>query len=161
MILGAGVPVAAWSYTRLRPPPPVTPLGSGYDQIDKWLLEHHRLPPLDRERVRKAVGRGCQVDNPVLASAAHDLAAQVLAGKFRVLRLLPVLGWVNIMMAVGFAAVGIVLLVTSHDAGGFVVAALAVINCGLFTFVGVMRVWSVKKIRDKATMALRANESSS
>src|SRR6266568_7411379 len=43
VILGVGVPIAAWSYTRLHSPPPVTPLGTGYDQIDKWLLEQHRL----------------------------------------------------------------------------------------------------------------------
>jgi hypothetical protein len=157
VILGVGVPIAAWSYTRLHSPPPVTPLGTGYDQIDKWLLEQHRLPPLDRERVRKAVGQGCQVDNPVLASAAHDLAAQILAGKFRVVRLLPVLGWVNMIAAVGFAAVGLVLLAASHNAGGFVLATLALIDCGLFTFVGLVRVRSVKKIRDRATMAQQAN----
>lgn len=161
VILGVGVPVTAWSYTRLRSPPPVTPLGTGYDQIDKWLLERHRLPPLDRERVRRAVDRGRQVDNPALASAAHDLAAQILAGKFRALRLLPALGWINILMAAGFAATAIVLLVTSHETGGFVLAALAFVDCGMLTFVGLKWTRSVKKIRDKAAAALQANEGSS
>jgi hypothetical protein len=114
MILSVGVPIGAWSYTRLRPPPPVSRLGTGYDPIDKWLLQRHSLPPLDRERVRTAVFQGRQVDDPTLAPAAHDLAVKVLTGGFRVLRLSPVLGWANMFMAVGFAAAGLVLLITWH-----------------------------------------------
>src|SRR5260370_41987409 len=101
VIIGVGLPVAAWGYTRLHPPPPVSRLGTGYDQIDKWLLHQHRLPPLDREQVRKAVFQGRQVNNPALASAAHDLAAKVLTGGFRGLRLSRVLGWADLMGAIG------------------------------------------------------------
>jgi len=137
VILSVGVPVAAWGHTRLRPPPPVSPLGTGYDQIDKWLLDRHKLPPVSRERVRKAVGGGRRVDNPALAAAARDLAAQILAGKFRVLRLVPVLGWFNMMMAIGFAALGIVLIATSHHPAGFAFGILDLFDCALFTFVGV------------------------
>lgn len=125
VILGVGVPISAWSYTRLRPPPPVSRLGTAYDPIDKWLLQRHSLPPLDRERVRTAVLQGNQVDDPALAPAAHDLAATVLAGGFKVLRLSPVLGWVNMVMAVGLAVTGIVVLVASHQAGGLALGVLA------------------------------------
>ena len=63
VILAIGVPIGAWGLTRLRPPPAVTSLGAGYDSIDKWLLKKHSLPPLERERVRAAVGR-----SPILLS---------------------------------------------------------------------------------------------
>ncbi len=55
VILGVGLPVAAWWHSRRHPPPPVTRLGTGYDRIDKWLLRHYQLAPLDRDRVRTAV----------------------------------------------------------------------------------------------------------
>jgi hypothetical protein len=147
VILSVGVPVAAWGYTRLRPPPPVSPLGTGYDQIDKWLLDRHELPPLKRARVRKAVGGGRRVDDPALAAAARDLATQILAGKFQVPRLISVLGWFNMMMATGFAALGVFLIVASRHPAGFAFGILGLLDCGLYTLVGVKRLRWLQQIR--------------
>jgi hypothetical protein len=118
VILSVGLPIGAWRHTRLRPPPPASRLGTGYDQIDKWLLRYHSLLPLDRERVRKAVFQGRQIDNPALAPAAHDLAAKVLGGGFRALRASRALWWANMIMAIGLAAAGIVLLIISPAPNG-------------------------------------------
>ncbi len=102
-ILGLGVPIGAWIYTRRRPLPPVSRLGTGYDPIDQWLLHRHGLPPLDRARVRRAVFEGRQVGDPALAPAARDLAAKVLAGDFGARHMAPALAWFNMVMAAGFA----------------------------------------------------------
>jgi len=157
-VLGVGVPVGAWSYTRLRPLPPVSRLGTGYDPIDRWLLEHHGLPPLDRERVRVAVFQGRQVDDPALAPAAYDLAAKVLTGGFRVLRLSPLLEWANMFMAIGFAATGIGLLITSRHADGVALGILALFDGSMFTFAGVMQIRQAKRIQHNATMARQLNQ---
>ena len=53
------------------------------------------------------------------ASAAHDLAAKVLTGGFRVLRLSRVLGWADLMVAIGFAGAGVFLLSTSATQTGW------------------------------------------
>jgi hypothetical protein len=41
--------------------------------VDKWLIEQHRLPAVERWQVR----------NPALWSAAHDLAAATLRKRLR------------------------------------------------------------------------------
>src|SRR5215510_6652438 len=95
--LGIALPIGAWAYTRLRPPPPPDRLGTAYDPIDKWLLRQHNLAPADRERVRHAVFNGRRVGDPDLAPAASDLAEKVLAGKFMRLRLSYAAVWINVV----------------------------------------------------------------
>jgi hypothetical protein len=134
-------------------------LGAGYDAIDKWLLDRYRLPPQDRSRVRSAVFQGRQVSDAALARAAHGLAAKLLTEGFRVLRLSQVLGWVDLMLAIGFAGTGIVVLVTSHHAEGLVLGVLSLINSGLFTFAGVMRALRApKQVQRDAEKALQLNQ---
>jgi hypothetical protein len=154
IILGVGLPVAAWCYSRLRPPPPVSGLGTGYDRIDKWLLTQYQLAPLDRERVRKAVFQGRQLDHPALALAAHQLAAEVLRGKLGGLRLARVMGWVYLVTAVGFAALGIGGLVISHDPR----YALAVVDSALFTVPAVLFARRLPGARGKVRLALEFNQ---
>jgi len=43
VILGVGMPIGAWTWTRLRPAPQASPMGMGYDPIDKWLLQQYSL----------------------------------------------------------------------------------------------------------------------
>lgn len=153
VILGVGLPVAAWWYSRRHPPPPVTRLGTGYDRIDKWLLGHHQLAPLDRERVRTAVFQGRQLDDPALACAAHQLASEVLLGKLGGLRLTRVMGGVYVVTAVGFAGLGIGGLVISHDPR----YALALVDCALFTVPAVMLVRRLPRQRRKVALAFELN----
>jgi hypothetical protein len=155
VILGVGLPMAAWWYSRRRPPAPVTSLGTGYDRIDKWLLTQYQLAPLDRERVRKAVFQGRQLDDPALARAAHQLAVEVLRGKLGGLRLTRVMGAVNLVTAVGFAALGIGGLVSSgHDPR----YALAIVDSALFTVPAVIFVRRLRQARLKVGLALELNE---
>jgi hypothetical protein len=159
VVIGVGMPVAAWWIVR-RLPPPRTPgrLGVGYDAIDRWLLDHYQLPPLERWRVRKAVFQGRQVKDRALELAANGLATQVLSGRFRLLRVSQVLGWADIVLAIGCAAAGIVSLATSHQTDEFVLAILFIVNAGLFTFAGVIRALRApKQIRHNAAQALRLN----
>ncbi len=62
VILGVGLPVAAWWYSGRRPPSAVNRLGTSIDRIndriDKWLLKEYQLAPLDRGRIREAVFEG-------------------------------------------------------------------------------------------------------
>lgn len=105
--IGVGLPVAAWLITRRLPPPKTASrTGRGHDAIDRWLAERYQLAWLDRSRVRTAVFRGRQVEEPHLAAAAHGLAAQVLAGRFGVLRWLPMLGWAELGLGSPLASRG-------------------------------------------------------
>jgi hypothetical protein len=79
--LGVGAPIAAWSWTRLRPPPAPSRLGTGYDPIDRWLLRRHSLAPIDRELVRAAVFEGRQVATRNWHSQRTILLTRCLAGK--------------------------------------------------------------------------------
>jgi len=88
VVIGVGLPVAAWLITRQLPPPrAMSRLGAGYDAIDKWLLDQYQLAPPERWRVRKAVFRGDQVSDAMLTPATHGPAIRVLGGGFRMLRL--------------------------------------------------------------------------
>ena len=161
VVIGVGLPLAAWSITRRLPPPrrSVDRLGIGYDAIDKWLLDQYQLPPRDRWRVRTAVFKGRQVNDATLARAARGLATRVLTGGFRVLRLSQVLGWVDLMAATGFAGAGLVLLITSHHAEGLVLGVIALVNSGLFMFAGVMRALRFpRQIRRNVVKALQLNQ---
>jgi hypothetical protein len=158
VILAIGVPIGAWGLTRLRPPPAVTPLGTGYDPIDKWLLKQHSLPPLERERVRAAVFEGRRVRDPVLTAAARDLAAKVLNGELRAVRRIPVLRWINIVSAAVYAAVGIGLLVTSKHADIRVLGALGLVNSALFTFAAVFQSRWADRVHRQARTAWELNQ---
>lgn len=162
VVIGVGLPVAAWSVTRRLPPPrrTVDRLGAGYDAIDRWLLNRYQLPPHERWRVRNAVFTGRQMSDAGLAPAAHGLAERVLAGGFGALRVTPLLGWVNAVAAIGFAAAGIVLLVTSRNTEGLVLGILGVINCGLFMFAGAGWMVTANRVRRNAAQALQLNRAS-
>jgi hypothetical protein len=157
--LGVGVPIAAWSLTRLRPPPAPSRLGTGYDPIDKWLLRRHSLAPIDRERVRTAVFGGRQVGDPKLAVAAHDLAVKVLSGEVRGSTRVPaVLRWLNVLSAVVFAALGIGLLAVSRRSGMQSLGALALVDSAMFTFVSVFYTRRPKRARRRVETALDLNQ---
>lgn len=160
VVIGVGLPVAAWSVTRRLPPPRHTMdrLGAGYDTIDRWLLNRYQLPPHERWRVRNAVFAGRQMGDAGLARAAHGLAERVLAGGFGALRVTPLLGWVNAVAAIGFAVAGIVLLVTSRNTEGLVLGMLGLINCGLFMFAGAGWMVTAKRVRRNAAQALQLNQ---
>ncbi len=158
VILGVGLPVAAWWYSGRRPPSPVTRLETSedriYGRIDKWLLKEYQLAPLDRGRVREAVFAGRQLDDPALARAAHQLASEVLRGRLGGLRLVRVMGGVFLVGPVGFAAGGIGGLVVSHDPW----YALDIVFSAFLTVPAVMYIRLLQKARRQVGLALELNE---
>ncbi len=158
VILGVGLPVAAWWYSGRRPPSPVTRLETSKDRIndriDKWLLKEYQLAPLDRGRVREAVFEARQLDDPALARAAHQLASQVLRGKLGGLRLVRVNAGIFLVGPVGFAAAGIRGLVISHDPR----YALAIVFSAFLTVPAVMYIRLLQKARRQLGLALELNE---
>ena len=158
VVLAIGVPIVAWSYTRLRPPPAPSKLGTAYDPIDGWLFQQHGLPPIDRERVRNAVFNGRQVRDPELAPAAHDLAARVLVGKFRMLRMSRALTWFNMIMAMGFVTAGIALLIIGPGAGGRALGVLCLLDSAIFSFASVIRIRQSKLLQLNVATALELNQ---
>ena len=154
VILGVGLPVAAWWYSGRHLSSQVTRLGTGYDRIDKWLLKEYQLAPVDRERVRKAVFQGRQADDPALARAAHHLASEVLRGKLGGLRLVRVNAAMSLVFPVGLAALGIGGLVISHDP----LYALAIVCSALFTVPAVMYIHLLPQARRQVGRALELNE---
>ena len=136
-------------------------MGMGYDPIDKWLLQQYSLPPIDREQVRTAVFQGRQVDNPALAPAAHDLAAKVLGGEFRVLRMSTGMQWANVIAAVALAGAGMRLLVTSRLWDWQ--AALGILGLSgwsMLTFVNGMQARRNKRIHQNAAVAMQLTPAS-
>ncbi len=158
VVLAIGLPIGAWSYTRLRPPPAPSKLGTAYDPIDRWLLRQHGLPPIDRERVRNAVFNGRHVRDPELAPAAHDLAARVLAGKFRMVRVSRALTWFDMITALGFITAGIALLIIGPGAGGRALGALCLLDSAIFSFASVIRLRQSKKLQLNVATALELNQ---
>lgn len=159
VVIGVGLPVAAWSITRLLPPPsPARRPGRGYDGIDRWLADRYRLAWRDRSRVRTAVFQGRQVEEPHLAPAAHGLAAQVLAGRFRALRWSRMLGWADLGLGIGLGATGVAWLSTRGHPEGVLLPVLGVVNAGLLLCAGGWRAWQEpRRIRRHAAQALRAH----
>jgi hypothetical protein len=157
--IAVGLPVGAWLITRHLPAPRGTGAGgAGYDAIDRWLVSEYGLPSRERWRVRDAVFGSGQVSEPALIQAVHELAARVLAGGFRTLRLRRVAGWMDLAVAAGLASTGLTLLVTGHGQAERVIGWLALINCVIFLVTGVARALvGPRQIRRHAEQALRLN----
>lgn len=122
------------------------------------VAETDSLPPLERERVRAAVFEGRRVRDPELTAAARDLAAKVLNGEFKVLRVAPVLRWIHLASAAVFAAMGIGLLVTSKHADMRALGALGPVDSALFIFAAVFHARWPKRIHRHALTALELNQ---
>jgi hypothetical protein len=83
----------------------------------------------------------------------------VLTGGFWALRLSRLLGWVDLLVAAGLAATGIIMLMTSHHAEGRVLGVLGSISSGLFLVAGTGRaVVAPRQLRRNAGQALRLNQ---
>jgi hypothetical protein len=108
-----------------------------------------------RACARRCFG-GRPVEEPQLAPAAHGLAAQVLAGGFRVLRWSRMLGWADLGLGIGLGATGVAWLITHGHPEGVLLPALGVVNAGLLLFAGSWRTWrEPRQIRRNAAQALR------
>jgi hypothetical protein len=85
LVLGVGLPFAAWQLSRHLESRrrPSEGLGPATDQVDKWLIEQHHLHAVQRWQVRRAVTYGLAVRDPALRLATRDLAGCVLHGDLK------------------------------------------------------------------------------
>jgi hypothetical protein len=156
VVLGVGVPAAGWWFT--RKPRPLDTTDRGYDEIDRWLADRFGLGWRDRSRVREAVLAGRAVSGPALEAAVRGLAAQVVAGRFRMLRVARKLGWLHLAVGPAYAVFGVVVLIVTHQDGERVLGVLGVLNGGLLSLTGVYYTFqNPKRIRRNAEQILRSS----
>jgi hypothetical protein len=108
-LLGVGLPIAAWRLSRhlesrLQPVGGVCP---PTDQVDKWLLEQHHLPALQRRQVRDAVMYGRMMRDPALKHVTRDLAGAALRGELKLGRSIRTASYVLLAEGVGVIAIGV------------------------------------------------------
>ena len=129
LTLALGVPVAAWLLSQRlerRRPPSVNGLGPPAGPADRWLIERHRLPAVQRYQVRRAVLAGRAVNDPALRNAAHGLAAAVLAGQVGLGRGVRLMAWILLAEGALVMAVGSVALADLGIAAGILPVLLGV-----------------------------------
>ena len=109
LVIGVGLPVGAWRLGRHLESrrQPIGELGPPADQVDKWLIEQHRLPAVQRWQVRDAVLHGRALRDPALRHAAHDLAAGALRGELKMGRSIRIAGCGMLAEGIGMIAAGI------------------------------------------------------
>jgi hypothetical protein len=122
LILGAGLPIAAWQFSRRlqagRPPQSAGGFGPPADAVDKWLIDRYQLPALKRWEVRRAVTFGRELRDPAPRSGARDLAARVLHGELRTGRSVRLLAWIMLAEGCLFLAAGILAWISLNAIAG-------------------------------------------
>ena len=108
-LLGVGLPIAAWRFGgRLESrPQPVGRVGPPTDQVEKWLLDQHHLPALQRRQVRDAVIYGRLVRDPTLKQATRDLAGTALRGELKLGGSIRIASYIMLANGVGVIAIGV------------------------------------------------------
>jgi len=109
LVIGVGLPTAAWRLSRRLESrcQPAGGLGPPADAADKWLIEHHQLPALQRRQVRDAVLYGRAVRDPALRQAARDLAGGALRGELKMGRGIRIAIYVTLIEGAAMMALGI------------------------------------------------------
>lgn len=123
VVTGVGLPFAAWRLGRhveAGRQPSAHGLGPPTDAVDKWLIDQHRLPALQRWQVRDAVLYGRTARGPALRPAAHDLAGCVLRGELRLGRISRITDTFLVAEGAGLIALGIVMLAAWGSPAGIV-----------------------------------------
>jgi len=124
VILGVGLPVGAWWVSRTvlarRMLQPAGGRGPAVDAADQWLIERHRLPALQRWKVRNVVMAGGEFRDPALRAAAHDLAGGVLRGELKVSRSGRIAAWILLSEGVFFGVLGLLVSVEQSILAGIV-----------------------------------------
>jgi len=157
-VLGVGLPAAGWWITTRRPAP-VTAVGGGHGEIDQWLAGQFGLGDRDRERVRTAVLAGRPVDGPGLEAAVRELAAQVLARRFRTLRQAEKLGRLSLTFGSAYTAFALAFLIIGGQGRGQTEAVLGVINGTMITLLGWQQaIRGPRRARRNAEQIVRASQ---
>lgn len=128
-VIATGLPVAAWLFSRnleKSPPKPIGGLGPPTDAVDRWLIESHRLPAVQRWQVRQAVLFGHMLNDPALKEATHDLAGRALRGDVKLGRGLHLLSWVVVAEAAAMIAIGNFLFIRFSSPAGIIPVLLGI-----------------------------------
>jgi hypothetical protein len=120
VVIGVGLPIAAWQFSRrtenAHQPQPSSGLGPPADAADRWLIDHHRLPAMQRWRVRDAVITGSTLRESELRAATRDLADAVLRGEIKVGRAMRVMARINMANGLLFAAATVLVWIKVNPA---------------------------------------------
>jgi hypothetical protein len=82
-----------------------------------------------------------------------------MTARFKALRFSQRMGWAELIIGTGYAALGVVLLITSHHAGGLALGIVSVINAWVFIFAGAIRALRApKQIRRNAEKVLQLSQ---
>jgi hypothetical protein len=109
VVIGAGLPLAAWLTTRglaRRPPAPLKPY---HGRIESWIHSQYKLGWTECSLIHNAVTQGRRVSDPGLEDAAHRLAAATLRGKVPGTRVVRVAAGMNLILGPAMAGLGIAL----------------------------------------------------
>jgi hypothetical protein len=154
-VLGVGLPAAGWWATTRRPAR-VTAADRGHGEIDHWLADQFGLGACDRERVRAAVLAGHPVSHPGLEAAVRELAARVLARRFRPLRRAEKLGSLTLAFGLAYAAFGMAILIIGSQGRWQAEALLGVINGAVLTLLGwYQAIHTPRRVRRNAEQILQ------
>jgi hypothetical protein len=156
VVLALGTPVAGWWFARR--PPPLDTADRGHGEIDRWLVEQFGLGGRERSRVRAAVMLGRPSSDPALADAARGLAAQVMADRFRTLRLGRKVGWFNLILGLAYAAFAIGVMIVGPWPGKWFLGVFGCFNGWVLSLIGVHHAFrNPRRIRHHAQLVLRSS----
>ena len=125
VVIGVGLPMAAWRLTQHMRPPRQVMGGPGprFDRIDRWLYDRYGFGVADRWRVRDAVLSGQELHEQPFRQAAQSLAAEMLTGK--VGGLYRWAGWIRICSGLMVITTAVVVAVTHHS---YAIIAIALVG---------------------------------
>jgi hypothetical protein len=105
--------------------------------------------------VRAAVTKGQDV-SPALEAPAHRLAAQILADRFRTMRISRRAGWIQLVGGAAYGVTGIILIIMSSRSSLQTDGVTAVVDSGLLIFAGAyFALRQPHRIRQNAEQTLR------
>jgi hypothetical protein len=150
LALAIGLPAALWLLSRKLKPSrdafggPVPK----FDRVGRWLYDRHQLSDLDRWRVRQAVMKGRELQEPPLRQAAHNLAGALLSGQVGSFTRANQWIWLGVNLGL-ITTVAIVALVTrKYEMLGSLVFAVILLPLALRAF---------KRTRERVEHAYRLN----
>ena len=114
VLIGAGLPVTAWSMTRGRAGRPSGPLAPYRTRTEVAVHQRYGLDWPDCSLVLAAVSQGRRAPRPALEPAARALAADTLAGRAPGQRVPRVLSRVNLVLGIAMIVFPVIVVVLHH-----------------------------------------------
>lgn len=118
LVIGVGLPIAAWRVSRRLESrrQPAGGLGPSADVVDKWLIEQHPLPAVQRWQVRDAVLHGRAVLRPF--GRRRATWPRALRGELKMGRGIRIASYVMLVEGAAMIAVGMFARVSPGSPAG-------------------------------------------